>query len=110
MRQHVIALVDCDCFFVSCERKDNPDLQGKPVCVMTSGGSKGIIVSRSKEAKACQLRMEIGLSTLEEECASQGLDWEEVLEQRLREKNKLTELGLYNEVNKFPLVEIEKKS
>ena len=52
MRQHVIALVDCDCFFVSCERKDNPDLQGKPVCVMTGGGSKGIIVSRSKEAKA----------------------------------------------------------
>lgn len=44
--------------------------------------------------------MEIGLSTLEEECASQGLDWEEVLEQRLREKNKLTELGLYNEVIK----------
>ena len=52
MRQHVIALVDCDCFFVSCERKDNPDLQGKPVCVMTGASSKGIIVSRSKEAKA----------------------------------------------------------
>jgi capsid protein len=38
--------------------------------------------------------MEIGLSTLEEECASQGLDWEEVLEQRSREKNKMKELGL----------------
>ena len=38
--------------------------------------------------------MEIGLSTLENECASQGLDWEEVVEQRLREKNKLRELGL----------------
>lgn len=47
-----------------------------------------------KEAQACQLRMEIGLSTLENECASQGLDWEEVIEQRLREKNKLRELGL----------------
>ena len=47
-----------------------------------------------KEAQACQLRMEIGLSTLENECASQGLDWEEVVEQRLREKNKLRELGL----------------
>ena len=57
MRQHVIALVDCDCFFVSCERKDNPDLQGKPVCVMTGGGSKGIIVSRSKEAKALGIKM-----------------------------------------------------
>ena len=44
--------------------------------------------------------MEIGLSTLEEECASQGLDWEEVLEQRLREKNKIQELGLENEILK----------
>ena len=51
MRQHIIALVDCDCFFVSCERKDNPLLQGKPVCVMTGGGNKGII-SRAKEPKA----------------------------------------------------------
>ena len=57
MRQHVIALVDCDCFFVSCERKDNPDLQGKPVCVMTGSTSKGIIVSRSKEAKALGIKM-----------------------------------------------------
>ena len=47
-----------------------------------------------KEAQACQIRMEIGLSTLENECASQGLDWEEVLEQRAREKAKLVELGL----------------
>ena len=41
--------------------------------------------------------MEIGLSTLENECASQGLDWEEVVEQRVREKNKLKEMGLINE-------------
>ena len=47
-----------------------------------------------KEAQACQIRMEIGLSTLEAECASQGLDWEEVLEQRAREKNKIKKMGL----------------
>ena len=47
-----------------------------------------------KEAQACQIRMDIGLSTLEAECAGQGLDWEEVLEQRAREKAKLAELGL----------------
>ena len=57
MRQHIIALVDCDCFYVSCERKDNPSLQGKPVCVMTGSGNKGIIVSRSKEAKELGLKM-----------------------------------------------------
>lgn len=54
--QRIIALIDCDCFFVSCERVKNPDLQGKPVCVMT-GGSKGVIVSRSKEAKAIGIKM-----------------------------------------------------
>jgi capsid protein len=40
------------------------------------------------------------LSTLEDECAAQGLDWEEVLEQLAREKAKITELGLsINDVN-----------
>jgi len=57
MRRRIIALVDCDCFFVSCERKDNPSLNGKPVCVMTGASSKGIIVSRSKEAKALGIKM-----------------------------------------------------
>lgn len=52
-----------------------------------------------KEAQACQLRMEIGLSTLEAECASQGLDWEEVVEQRVRERNKLKEMGLDGGLN-----------
>ena len=57
MKQRIIALIDCDSFFVSCERVDNPDLQNKPVCVMTGGGNKGIIVSRSKEAKALGIKM-----------------------------------------------------
>ena len=57
MRQHIIALVDCDCFYVSCERKDNPDLQGKPVCAVTTTSNKGIVLSRSKEAKALGIKM-----------------------------------------------------
>lgn len=57
MKQKIIALIDCDSFFVSCERVDNPDLQNKPVCVMTGGGNKGIIVSRSREAKAIGIKM-----------------------------------------------------
>lgn len=47
-----------------------------------------------KEAQASRIRMEIGLSTLEDECASQGLDWEEVLEQSSRERARMRELDL----------------
>ena len=43
VKEHVIALVDCDCFFVSCERVDNLGLNGKPVCVPTGATSKGAL-------------------------------------------------------------------
>ena len=51
-------------------------------------------VDPTKEAQAAQLRMQIGVSTLEAECAEQGLDWEEVLQQRAFEARRLQELGL----------------
>lgn len=47
-----------------------------------------------KEANASETRLRIGITTLEDECAEQGADWEEVAEQRAREKAKLDELGL----------------
>jgi lambda family phage portal protein len=58
-----------------------------------------------KEAKASKIRLDTGLSTLEDECASQGLDWEEVLEQRAREQTKLRELNLHQQdsVSVMPL-------
>ena len=54
-KKHVIALIDCDSFFVSCEQKVNPELKGKPVCVMSARGQ--CVISRSKEAKALGIRM-----------------------------------------------------
>jgi lambda family phage portal protein len=47
-----------------------------------------------KEATAAQIRMETRQSTLEMECAEQGLDWEEVLEQQAVEHARCQELGL----------------
>jgi lambda family phage portal protein len=47
-----------------------------------------------KEAEAAQIRMDSLLSTLEDECAEQGKDWEEVLEQRAVEFTRMKELGL----------------
>ena len=57
VKEHVFALVDCDCFFVSCERVDNPKLNDQPVCVVTNTTSKGIVLSRSNEAKALGIKM-----------------------------------------------------
>ena len=54
-RKNVIALVDCDSFFVSCEQSVNPELKGKPVCVMSGRGQ--CVISRSKEAKKLGIRM-----------------------------------------------------
>ena len=51
----VFALVDCNNFFVSCERVFRPDLQGKPVVVLSS--NDGCVVARSNEAKALGIPM-----------------------------------------------------
>ena len=53
----VIALVDCDSFFVSCEQKARPEFKNRSVCVLTSVNNKGVVVSRSKEAKALGIKM-----------------------------------------------------
>ena len=53
--QKYIALIDCDSFFVSCERKLNPELKGIPVAVVS--GERGCVISRSKEAKMLGLPM-----------------------------------------------------
>lgn len=51
------ALCDCNNFFVSCERVFRPDLEGKPVVVLS--GNDGCVVSRSNEAKALGIKMGI---------------------------------------------------
>ncbi len=52
-----VALVDCNCFYVSCERVFNPRLNGKPVIVLSN--NDGCVVSRSNEAKALGIQMGI---------------------------------------------------
>lgn len=55
MKQKIYALVDCNNFFVSCERVFRPDLEGKPVVVLSS--NDGCAVARSNEAKALGIPM-----------------------------------------------------
>jgi DNA polymerase V len=51
----MFALVDCNNFYVSCERIFRPDLNGKPVVVLSN--NDGCVISRSNEAKALGLPM-----------------------------------------------------
>lgn len=51
----LFALVDCNNFYVSCERVFNPGLEGKPVVVLSN--NDGCIIARSNEAKALGIRM-----------------------------------------------------
>jgi DNA polymerase V len=49
------ALVDCNNFYVSCERVFAPHLEGQPVVVLSN--NDGCLISRSKEAKDLGLKM-----------------------------------------------------
>ena len=51
----LFALVDCNNFYVSCERVFNPELIGKPVVVLSN--NDGCIIARSEEAKAIGIPM-----------------------------------------------------
>lgn len=53
--KNIIALVDCDSFFVSCEQRANPELKGKAVCVLSN--KDGCVISRSREAKRMGIKM-----------------------------------------------------
>ena len=49
------ALVDCNNFYASCERVFNPNLQNKPVAVLSN--NDGCVIARSDEAKKLNLPM-----------------------------------------------------
>ncbi len=51
----VFALVDCNNFYVSCERVFNPKLKRVPVMVLSN--NDGCVVARSNEVKALGIRM-----------------------------------------------------
>jgi len=53
--KHKIALVDCNSFYVSCERLFNPSIIKKPVIVLSN--NDGCVISRSIEAKALDIKM-----------------------------------------------------
>lgn len=59
MSSKLFALIDCNNFFVSCERIFRPDLNSRPVIVLSN--NDGCVVSRSNESKALGIPMGIPL-------------------------------------------------
>jgi len=55
--QQRIALVDCNNFYASCERLFRPDLNNKPVIVLSN--NDGCVVARSAEVKALGVKMAV---------------------------------------------------
>jgi DNA polymerase V len=52
----IVALIDCNNFFVSCERAFNPSLEKVPVIVLSN--NDGCVISRSDEAKKLGINMD----------------------------------------------------
>jgi len=55
MMEHIFALVDCNNFYVSCERAFNRRLEERPVVVLSN--NDGCVVARSNEAKKLGIGM-----------------------------------------------------
>ena len=51
----MFGIIDCNNFFVSCERVFRPWLKGMPVVVLSN--NDGCVVARSNEAKAMDIAM-----------------------------------------------------
>lgn len=52
---HVVAVIDCTAFYVSCERVFDPRLRGRPVVVLSN--NDGCVIARSPEVKALGIPM-----------------------------------------------------
>ena len=54
-KKKIIALVDCNSFYVSCERLFNPKISQSPVVVLSN--NDGCVIARSSEAKKVGIKM-----------------------------------------------------
>ena len=67
----MIALVDCNNFYASCERVFSPNLEGKPIIVLSN--NDGCAVARSNEAKALGIKMGAPLFKIKDLVESHGV-------------------------------------
>jgi DNA polymerase V len=61
----MVALVDCNNFYASCERLFKPELKGKPIIVLSN--NDGCVIARSNEAKDLGITMGAVFHMIQEE-------------------------------------------
>lgn len=66
------ALVDCNNFYASCERVFNPNLQGKPVVILSN--NDGCVISMSDEAKKLKLPFGAPIFKWEDFCKTNNIE------------------------------------
>lgn len=66
-----LALIDCNNFYVSCERAFNPKLHGRPVVVLSN--NDGCVVARSNEVKALGVRMGVPWFQIQDMAKKHGI-------------------------------------
>tara|TARA_B100000787_G_scaffold169898_1_gene162781 strand:+ start:3802 stop:5067 length:1266 start_codon:yes stop_codon:yes gene_type:complete len=67
----MFALVDCNNFYASCERVFNPNLEGKPVAILSN--NDGCVISMSDEAKKLQLPFGAPIFKWEQFCKANNI-------------------------------------
>jgi DNA polymerase V len=67
----MFALVDCNNFYASCERVFNPNLQGKPVAILSN--NDGCVISMSDEAKKLELPFGAPIFKWEQFCKANNI-------------------------------------
>jgi DNA polymerase V len=70
--KEIFALVDCNNFYVSCERVFDPKLKGRPVVVLSN--NDGCIVSRSSKAKALGIGMGVPAFKVKDLIEKEGVE------------------------------------
>ncbi|MEO7538384.1 MAG: Y-family DNA polymerase [Pyrinomonadaceae bacterium] len=69
---NAVALIDCNNFYVSCERLFQPSLNDRPVIVLSN--NDGCVVSRSNEAKQMGIPMGVPLFQIKDEVARNNVE------------------------------------
>jgi len=69
--KYIFALVDCNNFYVSCERIFDPSLEGRPVVVLSN--NDGCVVSRSNQAKRLGIGMGVAFFKVKDFAVKHGL-------------------------------------